>query len=147
MRAVRCGGRGDHWPDRHNARQSAAQIAAVLFRGGAWVNNVGVNPAAETEQVRRSRVQRSDGTVYVAACLIADPEAKSAVGIAPLAYQNGPGTALDRITLSDRGSHTDAACPLVINAAIWWPAAPTPGPWRRAARTPARRPATCRRTM
>ena len=107
---------GDHWSDHYNAQQSSAQIAAVLFRGGAWVNNIEVNPAAETEQIRRSWVQQNDGIIYVTAYFIADSEAKSAVDLALLAYESDPGTALDRITLSDRGNHTDVAYPFVINA-------------------------------
>lgn len=106
---------GDHWSDHYNSQQSTAQIAAVLFRGGAWVNNMEVNPAAETEQIRRSWVQQNDGIIYVTAYFVADSQAKSAVDLALLAYENDPQAALDRITLSGGGNYTDAAYPFVIN--------------------------------
>ena len=106
---------GDPWSDHYNTYHSTAEIIAILFYGGTWVNNVEVNLATGVEQMRRSWVQQHDGIIYVTGYFIADSEAKSAVDLALLTYEDSPETAFDRITFGGMSNYTDVAHPFVIN--------------------------------
>ena len=106
---------GDHWSDHYDTYQSTGDIIAILFYGGTWVNNIEVNLATGIEQMRRSWVQQHDGIIYATGYFIADSEAKSAVDLALLTYEDSSETAFDRITFGGKSNYTDVAYPFVIN--------------------------------
>lgn len=115
---------GDPWYDHYDTNRSVDEIIALLF-SGTWVNNLEVNPATGTEQIRRSWVNQHSGIIFTTGYFIADSEARSVVDLALLIYENDTETAFDWITLPDgsgqdntrmgNGTHTDIAYPFVIN--------------------------------
>ena len=105
---------GDPWSDHYNTYQSTSEIIAILH-GGTWVNNIEVNLATDMEQMRRSWVQQHDGIIYVTSYFVTDSEAKSAVDLALLTYEDESETAFDRITFGSKSNYTDVAYPFVIN--------------------------------
>ena len=115
---------GDPWYEHYDTNRSVDDIIAVLF-SGTWVNNLEVNPAAGAEQIRRSWVNQHSGIIFTTGYFIADSEARSAVDLALLIYENDPETTFDRITFPDgsgqdnarmgNDTYTDITYPFVIN--------------------------------
>ena len=116
---------GSFWFDHFETTRSSSEIVELLFHGGTWVNSIDANPATGIEQIRRSWVHQHDGIVFTAGYFVADSEAKSAVDLALLIYENEPGTAFDRITFHDgnaqdhmrmgKAVYMDVNYPFVIN--------------------------------